>query len=29
MTLSEYVRLRDREEFLFASGHDGHYAKAD
>jgi hypothetical protein len=23
MTLSEYVRLRDREEFVYAPGHDG------
>jgi hypothetical protein len=24
MRLSEYVRLRDREEFVYAPGHDGH-----
>jgi hypothetical protein len=24
MKLSEYVRLRDREEFVYAPGHDGH-----
>jgi hypothetical protein len=24
MRLSEYVRLRDREEVLYAPGHDGH-----
>jgi hypothetical protein len=23
MRLSEYVRLRDREEFVYAPGHDG------
>jgi hypothetical protein len=23
MALSEYVRLRDRDEFIYASGHDG------
>jgi hypothetical protein len=24
MKLSEYVRMRDREEFVYAPGHDGH-----
>jgi hypothetical protein len=24
MTLSEYVRMRDRDEFVYAPGHDGH-----
>ena len=24
MRLPEYVRLRDREEFVYAPGHDGH-----
>jgi hypothetical protein len=28
MRLSEYVRLRDREEFVYAPGHDDHDAVA-